>query len=153
MKKCFIGLIFSFLFFTGCEKVETVEYGNYVEGTYLGSAVDNYGGVENTAFAVVYVDKYGMIRSVYIDTTYVKDSINTTKKVLKDDYGMSTIMNTVEWDKQVQLLESKIIEEQGLDFINWTNDEHSLTDSVSGVTIKIDAMYKAVDDALNQAKK
>lgn len=152
MKKYIMILMLGVLL-TGCEKVETEPLGDYKEGTYLGSAVDSYGGSENTAFAVVYVDKNGMIKSVYVDTTYTKDMVVTTKKVLQDHYGMSSIAGTKEWDEQVQLLEQKIVEHQGIDFITWKDDEKTTTDSVSGVTIKIDAMYKAVTEALKQAHK
>lgn len=151
MKKLLIcAILVSTLVLTGCEKVE--EQGKYKEGTYYGSATDNYGGETNTATAVIYVDENGWIKSIFVDTTYTKDEKVTTKKTLGTEYGMSTIMNTKEWDEQVKLLEDKIIEEQGLDWLKWTDAEKTTTDSVSGVTIKINAMYEAISNALNQAK-
>ena len=42
-------------------------------------------------------------------------------------------------------------ENQGLDGIELDSDGY--TDTVSGCTIKIDALYEALEDALNQAKK
>lgn len=142
--------IIGLLFLTGCEKVE--QPGNYKEGTYYGHAKDNYGGETNTATAVIYIDKNGKIKSVFADTTYTKDGNITTKKSLGKDYNMSTIMNTKEWDEQIKLLEDKIIQEQGLDWLKWTDNEKTTTDSVSGVTIKINAIYEAIGNALNQAK-
>ena len=49
-------------------------------------------------------------------------------------------------------LADKIIQEQGLDWLKWTDNEKTTTDSVSGVTIKINAIYEAIGNALNQAK-
>lgn len=157
MKK-FLSVLVLFLIvlFVGCEKVEECpveEKGNYKEGTYLGSVVDNYGGSSNTAFAVIYVDDNGMLKSVYADTTYTKDDIFTTKKVLGDDYGMTVNPNASgEWDEQIKKLENAIIANQGLDFITFTDETNEYTDTVSGVTIKIDAIYKAIENALSQAK-
>lgn len=152
MKKYF-GIAFmimlSVLLLSGCEKVGE---GKYKEGTYLGTYTDNYGGSKNTAIAVVYVDSNGLIKSVYLDTTYVKDSVNTTKKTLGNDYGMKARSEAgKEWYEQVNLLESKIIESQDLSFIKL--DEDGKTDAVAGVTMKIDALYNAVDMALKEAKK
>ncbi len=56
-----------------------------------------------------------------------------------------------EWYEQVNLLESKIIENQDLSFIKL--DENGKTDAVAGVTMKIDALYNAIDLALKNAKK
>ena len=39
----------------------------------------------------------------------------------------------------------------GLDKVKLTDDGY--TDTVSGCTIKIDALYEALENALNQAKK
>ena len=50
------------------------------EGTYEGSAIDTYGGEENTATARVTIDAEGKITDVYLDTTYTKDGVETTKK-------------------------------------------------------------------------
>ena len=67
MKKYFgvlLLLVISVFVFTGCEKVNK---GEYKEGTYFGSYVDNYGGSETVTTAVVYVDSNGMIKSVFLD--------------------------------------------------------------------------------------
>ena len=149
MKKMILVLLIGILFMTGCEKVEQ---GNYKEGTYFAAVEDTYGGEANTATATIYVDQNGMIQSVFLDTTYMKDGKVTTKKALGDGYEMVKYSNaTLEWDDQVSNLEKKIIEEQGLDWLQLNAD--SKTDSVSGVTIKIDALYQAVSDAIQQAKK
>lgn len=151
MKKVFLIVLASVLLLTGCEKVS--EQGNYKPGTYMGSSVDNYGGNNNEAIAVVYVDDNGKIASVYLDTTYqVGDSI-TTKRVLKDEYNMKKYSSaTYEWYEQMEILEDKIIEEQGTDFITWSNEEETKTDAITGVTIQIDAVIRALNNALAQAK-
>ena len=151
MKKYLILLCALFivgLMVTGCEKVNK---GNYKEGTYFGSVVDDYGGSKNLATAVIYVDSNGMIKSVFLDTTYVKDNANTTKKALKDDYGMKSRSEVKkEWYEQVELIEKKVVENQGISFINL--DSNGKTDAIAGVTIKIDALYKALNNALEKAK-
>lgn len=134
---------------SGCQKLE----GDYKEGTYMGHVTDTYGGANNEAIAVVYVGASGRIESVYLDTTYTSGENVTTKKALGNDYNMKTYSNaTLEWYEQMNLLEKKVVEEQGIDFINWTDAERTTTDSVSGVTIKINAIYEALNNALKQAK-
>lgn len=152
MKK-YLGIAFmvmlSVFLLAGCEKVDK---GDYKEGTYLGTYTDNYGGSKNTAIAVVYVDSNGLIKSVYLDTTYVKDGVNTTKKTLGNDYGMKVRSEAgKEWYEQVNLLESKIVENQDISFIKL--DENGKTDAVAGVTMKVDALYNALNNALKDAKK
>lgn len=153
MKKIFIIgiLLIVGLFATGCEKVSE---GKYKEGTYFASVIDNYNNQENEATATIYVNEQGVLKSVVLDTTYPKEKGSTTKKALGNDYNMKKYSSaTKEWFEQIELLEKKILDEQGIDFIKWTDTENSTTDSVSGVTIKIDALYKAVDNALKQAQK
>ena len=148
MKKKFILIgIVGMLLLSGCSK-------GYVEGVYNGSATDNYGGQSNTATARVTVDSNGKITDVYLDTTYTKDGVETTKKELGDDYGMYGVLygsQVGEWYEQVEALEQNVIDNQGLDGIELDSDGY--TDTVSGCTIKIDAMYKALEDALSQASK
>lgn len=150
MKKIVCLLLIVTILFTGCEKVDT-----YKEGVYEGSVVDNYGGENNTATAKVTINAEGKITDVYLDTTYTKDGIQTTKKALKEEYGMK-IGNSAygqsdyEWYEQVEALEKAVIDNQGIDFIKL--DENGKTDAVSHCTIKVDALYKALEDALNKAK-
>ena len=148
MKKVLVSfLILSLVLLTGCEKVK----GNYKEGVYFGSAVDSYGGSLNTATATVYVDASGTIKGVHLDTTYTKDGIVTTKKTLGNNYNMKSNPNAkLEWYEQIELLEKKVIEEQGIDFLNLNSD--GKTDAVSGCTIKIDAITEALTEAINKAK-
>ena len=125
------------------------------EGTYEGSAIDNYGGEENTATAKVTIDNNGKITDVYLDTTYTKDGVETTKKTLGKDYGMKKGNSSYgqadyEWFEQVEALEQAVIDNQGIDFLHV--DEDGYTDAVSTCTIKVDALYKALEDALNNAK-
>jgi len=150
MKKYF-GLIILMLclFVTGCEKVNE---GGYKEGTYFGSVVDTYGGNNNVASAVIYIDSNGLIKSVFLDTVYVKDGINTTKKTLGSDYGMKERSEVgKEWYEQVNLIESKVIENQDITFIKL--DDDGKTDSIAGVTMRVDALYEALEKALESAKK
>ncbi len=152
MKKYFgiaFIIVLSIFVFVGCEKVSE---GNYKEGTYVGSVVDDYGGAKNTVVAVVYVDSKGLIKSVYLDTTYTKDGVTTTKKSLGNDYGMKARSEAgKEWYEQVNLIESKVIENQDISFIKL--DDNGKTDTIAGVTMKIDALYNALDIALKDAKK
>jgi len=136
--------IFALVLLVGCSK-------GYKEGEYTGIAIDSYGGQENTASAQISIDSEGQIIGVYLDTTYTKDGVQTTKKTLKDDYNMMSNPNAAgEWYEQVEKLEQAVIDNQGIDFLNL--DEDGYTDAVSGCTIKIDALYEALEDALNNAK-
>lgn len=144
MKKLILCLcVCAMLFvFAGCEKV------GFKEGTYNGTAIDNYGGEENTATAKVVINGEGKIESVYLDTTYE----GSTKKTLGNDYNMKTYYPAAagEWFEQVEKLEAAIVENQGTEFLNL--DDNGKTDAVSGCTIQISALIKAVDNALEQAK-
>lgn len=159
MKKLFVTALGFVMLFTlaGCEKVE--EKGDYKEGTYFGYAQEESYGEILTTTAVVYVDDNGMLKSVFIDSTYVKDDKITTKKTLGDDYAMKetsanigVIPGGAEWDEQINTLEDKIVEEQGIDWIKWSSEDATKLDSVSGVTISADIIIEAVDNALKQAK-
>lgn len=148
MKKkiCLMGVV-GLALLSGCSK-------GYVEGVYTGSAIDSYGGQANTATAIVTIDSNGKITDVNLDTTYTKDGVETTKKNLGADYGMyghEYGSKVGEWYEQAQALEKNVVDNQGLDGIKL--DEDGYTDTVSGCTIKIDALYEALEDALNQAKK
>lgn len=145
-KVCIMGLI-GLALLSGCSK-------GYTEGVYTGTAIDTYGGQSNTATAIVTVDSNGKITDVDLDTTYKKDGVSTTKKTLGSDYGMygNPYGSQVgEWYEQVEALEVNVVENQGLSGIKL--DDEGYTDTVSGCTIKIDALYEALEDALNQAKK
>ncbi|MEG2322573.1 MAG: FMN-binding protein [Bacilli bacterium] len=147
MKKLAMVLAVITLFLTvGCGQK------GYKEGTYQGSALDSYGGQNNKATASIKIDKEGNITDVSLDTTYTtKDGKQTTKKALKEAYGMKEYAKTqYEWYQQIEFLEKAIIKEQNIDFLKLDND--GFTDTVSGCTIKIDALYKAINDALIQAK-
>jgi len=80
MKKL-LCLLFVCILFTGCST-------SYKEGVYEGSAIDTYGGAENTATAKITIDSEGKITDVYLDTTYTHNGVETTKKTLKEEYGM-----------------------------------------------------------------
>lgn len=151
MKKLMILLLVTTLTITGCEKVSD----GYKEGTYKGEAIDKYGGEENIATAEVTVDSNGKIVSVVLDTTYTKDGVKTTKKTLGSGYGMKIGnsdygISNLEWDEQVKLLEQFVVDNNGIDKIKLDSD--SKTDAVSGCTIKIDALYKALENAIEKAK-
>ena len=144
MKKlmlCLCACLMLFIFL-GCEKV------GFKEGTYNGSAIDSYGGEDNTATAKVVINSEGKIESVYLDTTYG----DSTKKTLGYDYNMQTYYPAAvgEWFEQVEKLEAAIVEHQGTEFL--ALDKDGKTDAVSGCTIQITALVQAVDNALEQAK-
>ena len=148
MKKLkYVVCLLMVVMLVGCGK-------KYNAGEYVGSVIDSYGGENNTATANVTIVDSGIITDVYLDTTYTKDGVETTKKTLKEDYGMLNhpYGSTVgEWYQQVEKLEQAVIDNQGIDFLNL--DEDGYTDAVSGCTIKIDALYQALNDALEKAKK
>lgn len=151
MKKVkYLLCMFALVLLVGCSK-------GYKEGEYTGTAIDSYGGQENTASAKVTIDADGKITKVYLDTTYTYKnadgiSVDTTKKTLRDDYNMMSNPNAAgEWYVQVEKLEQAVVDNQGIDFLNL--DEDGKTDAVSGCTIVIDALYAALEDALEQAKK
>lgn len=164
---------------SGCTKVEQ---GDYKEGTYFGF------DEESKTTAVIYVDDKGMLKSVFIDAVYGKTledktKVYTTKQILGDDYGMKTasenmgeIEGGAEWYEQMETLADKVVEEQGIDWLEFkykvtddgepvkvtytdtmpegmTEEDKTYTDSVAGVTIHVDAVYNAVKSALDKAKK
>lgn len=144
MKKVLMALLLVSCFFvSGCGN-KTLK-----EGTYKGTAIDNYGGEENTASAEIKIDAEGKITSVYLDTTYK----GSTKKTLKDEYGMKGHpygSQIGEWYEQVEKLENAIVEHQGTTFL--ALDKDGKTDAVSGCTISVSALVEAANKALEQAK-
>ncbi len=156
MKKYLFILIAAVLFLTGCEVAK--EEGKYKEGTYFGSYEYEYNGQKDVATAVIYVDANGLIKSCFIDTTYLKDEVYTTKKTLGDNYGMKgtsagigTIPGGAEWYEQIKAIEDKIIKEQGIEWVKYDADGSKL-DGFSGATIKVVDLMKAVEAALKEAK-
>lgn len=158
MKKILLSFVavIGLITMVGCEKVSK---GEYKEGTYFGSVEFDSYGEKYVTTAVVYVDENGLIKSVFIDSTYNKDDVTTTKKVLKDAYGMKetsktmgVIPNGAEWYEQVEVIEKKIVEEQNLDWVKWSDTEKTKLDSISGVTISANTYIEAVEKALSNAK-
>ena len=146
-KKILLVGVVGVILLSGCSK-------GYKEGVYTGTAEDNYGGQSNTATAIVTVDENGKITDVDLDTTYTKDGIKTTKKALGTEYGMlghEYGSKIGEWYQQAEALEQYVVDNQGIESINL--NEEGYTDAVSGCTIKIDALYNALDSALDQASK
>ncbi len=141
------------LFATGCQSTK----GEYQEGVYEAEAIDTYGGEENTATAKITVDEDGMITKVELDTTYTKDGELTTKKELGSDYGMKgysaslgNIEGGGEWFEQAKALEDAIVENQGVDFLELSED--GKTDAVSGCTMSISSLVEAATTAIEEAK-
>lgn len=157
MKKNRIYLIvFMFLIFmfTGCE--EMPEKGIYKEGTYFGTSEYELVGMKFTTTATIYVNDYGFIKSVFIDSTCLDGNVSSTRKSLKNTNALSAnpeeLVSNDSWDKQIDIIEKSIIKEQDLNFIKWENDEKTITKSIDGVTMPIKDVYEAVNDALMQAK-
>ncbi len=142
---------------SGCTKVEQ---GNYKEGTYFGSIELESYGTKYVTTAVVYIGKTGRIESCFIDSTYNKDAVNTTKKTLGDEYGMKetsanigVIEGGAEWYEQVEVIEKKVVSEQGINWVSWADDTKTKLDAVSGVTITANYYIDAIKMALDKAKK
>lgn len=154
-------IFFSVIILSGCEKIE--KEGIYKNGTYTGVVPYESYGKKYITIATIYIGKYGNIESCYIDSTYqIEDGTITTKKALRDDYAMKetsanigTIPGGAEWYEQVEQIEKKVIEEQNLDWVKWTDANNTKLDLdvISGVTITADTYIKAIDQALMQAKK
>lgn len=161
MKKViqFLFIFAAVFMLSGCEKA--TKKGEYKEGTYQGNVAFESYGAKYVTTAVIYVDSKGTIQSCYIDSTYNKDGVNTTKKTLKDNYGMKATSETIgtipggaEWYEQVEQIENKVVETQGLDWVKWSDDTKTKLDldTISGVTITADTYIKAISNALEQAK-
>ena len=156
-----LGIFFISIFaLCGCEKVE--QEGIYKQGTYMGSAGYESYGEKYVTTATIYVGESGNIESCFIDSTYEKDGVITTKKTLGNDYNMKqtsanigVIPGGAEWYEQVEQIEKKVIEEQNLDWVKWKDAEKTELDLdvISGVTITADSYISAVEQALSQAKK
>ena len=112
MKKVkYLICVFALVFLVGCSQ------DGYKEGEYTGTALDSYGGQENTASAKVTINSEGKIIDVYLDTTYTtEDGVSTTKKTLGNDYNMKTYMPEAagEWYEQVEKLEQAVVDNQGI---------------------------------------
>ena len=134
----------------------------------MASSKEKQAQVDATVAAVL-LDKDGKIISCRLDAVQNKATLAEgvytvtnlkTKMELGDDYNMAKYgkdmdMNgdgiVKEWYEQAEALEKAVVEKQGIDFI--TLDKDGKTDAVSGCTIKIEALYKALEQALNKAKK
>ena len=90
MKKALIVIcaLIGMFMFTGCEKV-----GKYRQGTYFGyDSYESY-GTNYVTTAVVYIGDDGMIKSVYIDSTYNKDGVaNAMNAAWGGQWDMKEIM-------------------------------------------------------------
>ena len=174
MKKVYLGLIgvcLAVFVWYGFTMSSTT--GDYNEGTYFGF------DEEHNYTAAVYVGEDGMIKSVLIDAAYTSDCkivdeeaecTGITKRTLGDDYNMKTYGGAeYEWYEQADLFGDMVVEEQGLDFVDWRYkdsddkivtempigqelDDEVYTDAVSGVTVHVAEMYKAVEEALKLAE-
>ncbi len=156
MKKLLIVL--GLLVLTGCVAAEESEKGDYTPGTYFGYEVME-GERANVKLATIVVNEDGFIESVFLDATYNKDGVPHTKKALGDDYNMKptsanigVIEGGAEWFEQANSLEAKVLEEQGLDWLTWVDEEETTTDAVSGVTMRVNGLVKAIEKALEEAK-
>jgi uncharacterized protein with FMN-binding domain len=175
MKKWLMGLasIIIVVLVVGCTKVN-VEEGKYKEGTYFG--FDD----ASKSTVVIYVDTNGLIKSTFIDAAYLSkdntgNSIAITKQILGNNYGMKGASPiSKEWYEQIQSIADKVTKEQGIDWLVYkyrvegtdgkytfttvmpegkTETDKKYTDTVSGVTINVDGIFKAIGSALDKAKK
>ena len=69
--------------------------------------------------------------------------------------NIGLIPGGAEWYEQVQQIEQKVIEEQNLDWVKWSDEKQTKLDLdvISGVTITSDTYIKAISEAMIQAKK
>jgi uncharacterized protein with FMN-binding domain len=67
---------------------------------------------------------------------------------------MGNIPGGAEWYEQVEKIEEKVVAEQGLDWVKWSDEANTKldVDTISGVTISSDSYINAVSNALSQAK-
>lgn len=171
MKKIKLLLVIATIFLlAGCGEVEP---GKYNMGTYFG-----YNAAKKIT-AVVYVNEEGYIKSVFVDELYQKENAGsttyTTKQILRDAFGMKESSSIqLEWYEQVENVTDKVMQEQGITWMELkyktvdengndiytstqptgqTESQKTYTDTVSGVTMKVDTIYDAIQNALNQAKK
>lgn len=154
-------ILLSVFLLCGCEKVE--QEGSYKKGIYSGAVTYESYGKTYVTTATIYVGKSGNIENCYIDSTYqTEDGIITTKKALGDDYQMKetsaaigVIPGGAEWYEQVEQIEKKVVEEQNLNWVKWSDDAETKLDldTISGVTISADTYIEAVKQAIDQAKK
>ena len=68
--------------------------------------------------------------------------------------NIGNIPGGAEWYEQAKKIEDKVVSEQGLDWVKWSDDAKTKldVDTISGVTISADSYIKAIDSALSQAK-
>jgi len=142
MKRLSALLVVVFLL-VGCSpKITSSEY----EHQFIDS-----NGVEQKVLVDITLNN-GKISEISIDETYLtKDSKVTTKKTLKDDYGMSKTTDVGEWYEQIAHLEKELIGTNGklsLDDKGYPTD----TDITSGCTIKLTEIQKAINEAIQNAK-
>lgn len=136
MKKISILFVLSFLLL-GCTKEEVVEK----EGSYT-----NTSGETTTAKVKM---KNDSIHEVELDET----TNGTTKKALKDDYGMKAASSIgKEWWEQAQFFE-QYVQKNGIENIT-LNDEGKAenADVLTGCTIRIDGFIKAIQQAQDAVK-
>ena len=49
--------------------------------------------------------------------------------------NIGVIEGGAEWYEQVEVIEKKVVEEQGIDWVKWANEEETELDSVSGLLL------------------
>lgn len=142
MKRLSALLVVVFLLVGCSSKITSSEY----EHKFIDS-----NGIEQKVLVDVTLNN-GKISEISIDETYTtKDSVETTKKTLKDDYGMSKTTDVGEWYEQIAHLEKELIGTNG----NISLDEKGYpteTDITSGCTIKLTEIQKAISEAVKIAK-
>lgn len=145
-------------------------YGVYVPGTYINYSdrvIDDFN--LNFGFSITVVDDYGTIAGVYMDETFnnkIIDGTFSTKGIMLNNYGVSSD-GGLEWYEQMKKLSDQIIDNQGVDGLNvfgltalgakidrsiaTTGTQKLYTDSVAGVSVRIDRVAQSVKKSLNQA--
>ena len=65
--------------------------------------------------------------------------------------NIGVIPGGAEWYEQVKVIEDKVVENQGIDWVKYDETGTKL-DGVSGVTITVDSYIRATSKAIEQAK-
>lgn len=145
-------------------------FGVYTPGTYVEYSdreLDN--GNLNFGFSVTVVDECGAIAGVYLDETFnnkIIDGTFSTKGIMQNSYGLSN-ESEYEWFEQMERLSEQIIYNQGIDGIHTFQRDvfgtetavevftegltQIYTDSIAGVSVRVDRVAQAVKKSLEEA--
>ncbi|XMB86633.1 hypothetical protein RJG79_02275 [Mycoplasmatota bacterium WC44] len=150
-------------------------YGTYEPGIYFNHS-DRIltDGSLNYSTSLVVVDEFGVIAGVYLDATSPDKIVPgsfSTKWIMKEAYGLSSVDNTNEWYIQATQLAKQIVYNQGVEGIEFysydalsqkvdreiglkVNGELKTlyTDDISGVSIRVDGIAQSIKETLDEIR-